>query len=607
MAMPSIRILDATTVNKIAAGEVIDRPASVVKELIENSLDAGADHIHITIEAGGRDRITVADNGRGMDKEDLRLAPMRHTTSKISTIDDLYNAATFGFRGEALASMAHAGRLSIISRPANQPAYKVTAEPEHISEPVPVSHPAGTTIQLDSLFHHIPVRRKFLKSNATETSYIYDIVLQFALLFPEKSFILSSDGQEMLNSGGISDQKALLISFFGKELHEHLVPVQTQIGQVGYSGFVSAPTKTFANRAKQFAAVNGRVVRSGIVSKAVSTAFQDLIPPRRFPLVLLNITIDLQDVDVNIHPQKMDVKFVDPGLIFNTLPKAVKLSLDQHKTGLEEVISHGSPVYDATRRFSPWSEPVPGERAWERPGDEKEPLFQPFTYQYPSPASISGRVSEAAQGFYAPLSSGAAGDAGLGGRSASLEYLHILDTYIIVKGPDGVWLLDQHAVHERVLYEKIKDNARLERETQHLLVSEVLELSPALYRVFEEEQARLAELGFKAEPFGLNQVVIRELPAAFSGIPAGAWLKDYLELCLAVPGQEQDLVADRKEVLQQRACKAAIKAGKKMAPAEVEQLIIDLLRSPSKFSCPHGRPLFIKLGKAELEKMFLRR
>ena len=322
-----IKQLDSVTINKIAAGEVIDRPVSIVKELIENAIDAGADTISIDIQDGGKELIRITDNGKGFYKDDLSLAPIRHATSKIQSIDDVYNTMSFGFRGEALASICHCSFLTITSKQVDCSAYQITAHQDKISSIQHVSHPVGTTILVENLFHNIPVRQRFLKSAATELSYILDCCIQFSLIQPNINFIVQADGNEKLNTTGISNMYQLLIMHYGKNLKEKCVPVDETIGPLTFKGYVSNPTLTFSNRSKQILSVNKRLIKNSLLSKSITDSFRDLIPQRRFPLVILNITIESSLVDVNIHPQKNDIKFLNPGFLFDSLPKAISLAL----------------------------------------------------------------------------------------------------------------------------------------------------------------------------------------------------------------------------------------------------------------------------------------
>jgi DNA mismatch repair protein MutL len=596
--MGKIRQLDSITINKIAAGEVIDRPSSIVKELIENSIDAGATRIAIDLQVGGEQLIRISDNGKGISKEDLKIAPLRHTTSKIVSIDDIYKLGSFGFRGEALASICHVGKTDIISKTETDNAYKLTVYKDDISEPELSTHAGGTTISVYNLFQDLPVRKRFLKSPRTELSYISEVVTQFALVFPMLDFVLTHDGKECVNSTGISKQDQLVLHLFSKSLKPHLVPVDTEIGPVKIKGIISDPGITFSNRSKQIITVNSRLVKNPIIQKALQQSYRDLIPQRRFPLIILSIEVLQDGLDINVHPQKLDVKFINPGFIFDTLPKAISISLQskQEKLGALEQSSQA--------KFTPLNEKFssiesPPATLFNRSAP-KDDMFSKNTTLYNTNASSPNTAQlDSAVRLFESSSQYT--------EKKEFDYFQLFNTYIVVKTVDGMWLLDQHAVHERILYEQFKEAQHSpESLKQMLLLSEVIELSPDLVPIFEEEQSYLESLGFSIDTFGPQQIVVRELPTLFSGANLNELLIDILTQLKDAPGSTRDLTLDQKEKLQMKACKAAIKAGKTLAQAEVKRLIEDLINSPSNFTCPHGRPLFILFDKNKLERLFLR-
>lgn len=584
--MAKIRALDPITVTKISAGEVIDRPASIVKELVENSLDAHATRIQVDIEDGGKRLIRITDNGEGISKEDLPMAPQRHTTSKITALEDLYLTETFGFRGEALASVCHVAKVDITSRQNDADAYHVSAFQDAISEPEISSLPKGTRIEVKDLFFDIPVRRQFLKTAGTERSHITDVMIQFAVSNPDIDFILISDGEEVVNSTGIQDQASLLIHLFGRSLKGHLVPVEHTIGPVTFKGHISDPTLTFSNRSKQIVSVNRRLVKSGVIQKALMESFKDLIPARRFPLVALDISVAKQSVDVNIHPQKLDIKFVNPGFLYDALPKAVSFSLQSNNTPLP------------TPQENPFQQhtisPSPGVTIQDTPlsGNYNQQFAsynaETDTPNIPSPESIST--------LFSPTET----------DKPIFDYFQLFNTYIVIKTPEGLYILDQHAVHERILYEKIKDTFGQSTERQALLLSEIVDVSPDLFTLFQDHVEYFSDLNFVIEEFGQNKLVVRELPIAFAESNTKDLVLDILEQLKEYPSSSRNLTLDQKEMLQMRACKAAIKAGKTMYPEEVQRLVEDLVKCPSNYTCPHGRPLCIFFDKSKMESLFLR-
>jgi len=571
--------LSPITVSKIKAGEVIERPANVVKELIENSLDAGATFITIDIEGGGKNRITVTDNGEGIPVSDLPKAPLQHTTSKIQFIEDLYSTLTYGFRGEALASMAHASNLSITSKTASQKtAFKINAHTDVISKPEPCSHPTGTCIEVKSLFFNMPVRQRFLKSDSTEFSHVFDIVAHAALAHPHIQFSLRHNRKDSLNTQGLPDLASRIEHISGKNCAKQLIELQGNLNGIEYSGMVSDPTLTFSNRNNQWFSVNGRCIKSAIMQKAVSQVFADLIPSGRFPLIVLNINLHPTITDVNIHPQKWDIRFLNSGQIF----EGVKTLLNQH-LGLSKV--HYTPGEQAL------TQGVFGQQSTHELSSLNTlgtPIFQQYTPD--GSAHLSLFSDNAMSALMQP----------------QVEYLHLFDTYLVIKTAQGLCLIDQHAAHERILYEDIKKNQNNSSFKQPLLIPETITLAPDLMSLAEQELATLNELGFDIEPFGKDTVIVRAIPNTFANANLVELIIQFLTQAKTVTGHTPDLLLARKDTLQRMACKAAIKAGKRMSEPETRALINDFLSSPANYTCPHGRPLCLVWDKNHLEKLFLR-
>jgi DNA mismatch repair protein MutL len=596
--MKTIKLLDQITINKIAAGEVIDRPASIVKELIENSLDAKADSIKIEIEDGGKKLIKVTDNGSGITKEDLKLAPIRHATSKISSLEDIYQTLSFGFRGEALASICHVALLEITSKTKSKSAYYLRADQNNISEPELTAHNQGTTISVKDLFLHIPVRRKFLKTANSESSYITDIIQTLSIIHPNINFTLIADKKETINTTGISDQKTLLITFFGKDIKDSLININTEIAPIKFIGHISAPSLTYPTRAKQIVSVNGRLIKSGIISKAISQSFYDIVPAKRFPLVVLDLTIPQNLIDVNIHPQKTDIKYLNPGFIFDLFPKIIRANLNKDHSALLNSIK--TYTTETTNNFKPLNYNQDA-LSFLRNTDPKPNYSQDYINNFSNKNIPQKNLDD----LYTPINN-TKPSFPQNEFQEEPTYFQILDTYIVIKGCQSLWLVDQHAAHERILYEKIKASFGSYQNKQALLISETIELTPDLYLIFQETKAELIELGFEIEDFGINQIVIRSTPVEFTNTNISILIQDILARNKENVSLKTTLTNSKKDQFQMSACKAAIKAGKKMTTTETTQLIKDLTTCPANYTCPHGRPLFIELTKSTIEKLFLR-
>ncbi|MBT5954429.1 DNA mismatch repair endonuclease MutL [bacterium] len=624
-----IQILDSKTINKIAAGEVIDRPVSVVKELVDNAIDAKATTIQLTIKQGGKELIQIQDNGGGIPKKELSLAPIQHATSKISKLEDLFETASLGFRGEALSSIGHVADLNITSRTkSGDSGYSIHVNDGVISDTKPIAHEIGTSVKVIEIFDNIPVRKRFLKASNTEFSYIYELVLHYAFVFPTINFVLSHDGKEVLNSSGISDYIDLTQHFFGKKVSEQCVPINFQIGDATFTGVLGVPSLTFSNRNKQIFSVNKRLVKSMVLSKALKIAYKDDIPSNRFPFIYLNIEIPSSSIDINIHPQKQDIKFLSPGFVFDCVPKVVRISLSEANYAREIESIQSPPPSNQPNQSTNLENAF--FRTNESSIDELVGLNSTNSFQ-----------NDPNQAFTDPNDSNNRSNTILNANSISfsknnipqennefntnqpsqlftkstfkaleadrIEFLQVFNTYIIVKSDTGMWILDQHAVHERVLYERIKKNWKKSTDKQALLISEVIELSTETLGIFMENRDYFWDLNFTIEEFGAKQIVVREIPLVFANSSIKPLILDILDQLKSIPFSSTNMTLEQKEKLQMMACKAAIKAGKVMSELETKHLIKDLIETPSNYTCPHGRPLFIKYDKIKLEKLFLRR
>jgi DNA mismatch repair protein MutL len=586
--MSAIRILPERLVNRIAAGEVIERPAAAVKELVENALDAGAHRVAVTLAGGGIDRIEVIDDGRGMHPAELALAVLRHATSKLVD-DDLVRIATLGFRGEALPSIGAAARLQIVSRPADAPhASEIRVEGGQVAEVAPSAGPPGTRVVVRDLFYATPARRKFLKHPRTEAEHAEAAVRRLALAAPEVAFRLESDGRAAFDLPA-QDRQARVAALLGPDAAEVMLPVDGERGALRLQGFICAPSVTRASGAAQGLTVNGRPVADPVLKTAVRVAYREVIAAGRFPVVALYLDLPAEELDVNVHPAKAELRFRDAGavrsLVIGTLGRtlaggagtAVPAPLMQHRgPGLHLAYSR-PPGQDMQGQ---------GIRGLPLPGMAEAAL--PFGA---APAARLVPISEPRPEH--PLGAPVA---------------QVLDTYIIAVASDGsLVLVDQHAAHERLTHEALREQM-LDGgvRTQALLLPSVVDLPAADAARLVAHARELARLGLEIEAFGPGAVLVRALPAAL-GTPDPAPLLRDLADELGELEETMALASRLDAVIARLACHGSIRAGRRLAPAEMDALLRQMEATPRAATCSHGRPTFLKLTKAEIEKLFGRR
>jgi DNA mismatch repair protein MutL len=579
--VPAIRILPAQTVNRIAAGEVIERPAAAVKELVENALDAGATRIAIALIAGGIDRIEVTDDGNGMDADALALAVLRHATSKLAD-DDLVHIATLGFRGEALPSIGAAARLAITSRPrVAAHASEIRVEGGDISGVSPAAGAPGTRVVVRDLFFATPARRKFLKHPRTEADHAEAAVRRLALAAPSVAFRLESDGRVAFDLPA-QDRAGRVAALFGTEAADAMVKVAGERGPLRIAGFACSPAVTRATAAAQALTVNGRPVADPVLKGAVRVAYRDVIAVGRHPMVALWFDLPADELDVNVHPAKAELRFRDVGavraLVIGSIGRALAggagTALPAPRPSLHLVHSRsGSVPYRSV--------PLPGMA-------EAQLGFGA------APAARMLPVAEPHAGH---------GDYPLGAPVAQ-----VLDTYVIAVAADGALVLvDQHAAHERLTHEALREQM-LDGgvRSQPLLLPAVVDMPPGDASRLLARGPELARLGLEIEPFGPGAVMVRALPAALGSPEPGPLLRD-----LADELEEFDeataLNARLDAVIARLACHGSIRAGRRLNGAEMDALLRRMEATPRAATCSHGRPTFLKLSKAEIEKLFGRR
>ncbi|MBX3415615.1 MAG: DNA mismatch repair endonuclease MutL [Pirellulales bacterium] len=647
--MPRIQRLSPSLINKIAAGEVIERPASVVKELMENSVDSGARRIDVAIQQGGLELIRVTDDGCGIAPEDLELAVAPHATSKLASEDDLFHVGTLGFRGEALASIAEVSRFRLRSRPTGATAgHELEVVGGQKSPLVPCGAPEGTSLEVRNLFYNVPVRRKFLRSAQTEMGHISEAFIRIALAAPNCHFTLRHNERTVYELPPSPDWRERIATLFGEDLAAALVAVESHDEDIHLSGYVAHPSQNRANQKMQYLLLNGRAIRDRALHHALGEAYRGLLLSGRHPIAFLALDMPAEMVDVNVHPTKLEVRFLDSGRLYSQLlgtlrtrfltldlsnrvdlagsPPDAAASLDQARAEAvrEDFVRWAKGELDAAtarvERTAPQvtatlpglSYPAPHAPAERRPLDLVS-LDRPWRPVGPAAAedppiaaldeavADDDSTSNADQPFSPP-----------GVRSANfaphgpVSALQVHQRYIVTESDEGVVVIDQHALHERILYERLRERVLAgDLETQTLLVPEPVDLSPQEAALVLEQREMLARLGVRVEPFGGSTVLVTSCPAMLGQVQPGEVLRGLLER-LQAGGAGPDRRDLLDELLHMMSCKAAIKAGDRLTPEEIASLLADRHLVHDSHHCPHGRPTALVFTREELDRQFLR-
>ncbi|SIS72013.1 DNA mismatch repair endonuclease MutL [Paracoccus saliphilus] len=600
---PVIRQLDETTANRIAAGEVVERPASAVKELVENALDAGATRIDIAIEEGGKRLIRVSDDGCGMTADELPLALSRHATSKIDG-DDLLAINSFGFRGEALPSLGAVGRLTITSRVDGGDGAEISVTAGRIASPRPAAGNRGTVVELRDLFFATPARLKFMRSERAETQAVAETVRRLAMAEPYTGFTLSADGKETFRADAEQGElfgalQARLARVMGRDFIDNAIPIDAERDGLTLTGFAALPTYSRGAAVAQHLYVNGRPVRDKLLTGALRAGYMDVLASGRHPAAVLYLTCDPQLVDVNVHPAKAEVRFRDP-----TAARGLVVSALRH--GLANAGHRASStVGDATlAAFQP--EPA-GLNAAPRRNYQMD--YRPsggairasLDLQAPTPTQETG-FSEAPSARFEPAGDDTPTTAPLGAARAQIH-----ENYIIAQSDDGLVIVDQHAAHERLVYERLKAQAEANGiASQALLIPEIVELPEADAARILSIADELAELGLVVEAFGGGAIAVREAPAMLAKLNAQALIRDILD-DLSDQGASDRLRARIDAVLSSMACHGSVRSGRRMSAEEMNALLRDMERTPKSGQCNHGRPTWVKLRLADIERLFGRK
>jgi DNA mismatch repair protein MutL len=579
-----IRQLPPNVAAQIAAGEVVERPASVVKELVENSLDAGATRVSVLVSDGGVSEIRVSDDGSGIAADELSLAFRHHATSKLTTASDLATVGTLGFRGEALPSIAAVARVTCTTRTGD--ADTGSRIEFRYGDPVvegPVGCPVGTTVQVVELFGNVPARRRFLRSAAAETARIQEVVTRYALAYPDVRFTLTADGREQVNTPGNGNLQDVVLSLYGRDVASRMLPVSRMDGDVAVSGYASAPDLNRHNRSSITLLVNRRWVYHRSIMYAIEQAYQGTLPDRRYPLAVINVDLPTEEVDVNSHPTKREVRFRNDSRVFSAVQRAVSDALVAH-----------APVRQVARSFS-----VPGEANADTPStaDKLVGYANDDRLNVPPPNPLALPTTSLAP------TGGSLRDVLNGLRVVG----QIRQTYIVAEGNEGMYLVDQHAAHERVVYDRMRqEGASPGKVSQPLLGPTPVELNLAQLGTLQEYGDRLAEYGFQLEPFGGEAWLVRAIPAVLTARNNPDPTTALIKLLDAVSVEQ--VVMEREDALAATiACHGAVRAGDTLTTDEMDALLRQLETTENPHHCPHGRPTVIHFSEYQLEREFGRR
>jgi len=621
----TIRLLPTEVASQIAAGEVIERPASVVKELVENALDAGASAIHVRVQEAGRRLIEIVDDGTGIPADELPLAVERHATSKLTSAADLFRIGTLGFRGEALASIGSVSRLTLTSRVKSAEAgARIRVEGGATAPLEPVGAPVGTSVRVEDLFYNVPARLKFLKQDMTERRAIDMLLTRYALAYPNVRFRLIDGASPTLQTAGDGDRRAILAALYGVDVARQMLEVLAEEDGLRLTGFTSPAALTRSNRKEITFFINGRWVQDTALGAALVQAYHTLLMVGRYPLATLFLALDPEEVDVNVHPAKAEVRFRSSERVFGFVQRAARraiLAYSPVPSVAPRLWGEGSlPQDDRGGQFAPGlsgSSGFSNQSSWGGERSDTRSTGLDWAIGHSEPPQLEDQVSaidESPSATFQPANlrpstlypQGAFGSEGKTSNLLLRLVGQIGSTYLVAEGPDGLYLIDQHAAHERVLFEKLMlQHTQKNIPSQSLLTPQVVTLPPASAKVIGEQLPVLEHFGFSVEPFGPNAFQVRAVPALFAGADPGAALRALVE---DFEEDETPLQAEVEARVAARVCKRlAVKAGQTLSPEEQRALLTDLENCDSPRTCPHGRPTMIHLSVDLLERQFGRR
>lgn len=664
--MGRIHILPDQVANQIAAGEVVERPAAVVKELLENALDAGAGRIRIEVEGGGRKLIRVTDDGKGMMRDDALLAFERHATSKLRTTDDLLAIATLGFRGEALPSIASVSRLELATRAAGEAAgTRVTLAGGKVLSCEEDGIPGGTLVAVRDLFYNTPARRKFLKSETTELAHITALVTHYALAYPGKHFELHSASHELLVAPPVATATDRVFQIFGKDTLDQLIPIaaETVLDHVGLpqpppwkrapdyqapepghlrvTGFISKPELQKLNRNSIYCFINRRLIRDRLVMHAVVEAYRNILPPTSFPVVLMFLELPAEEVDVNVHPAKTEVRFRQAAFLHDFVRDSIRTKLTAARPAasfLSALTTHATATPALVTQLSPPGESsglagsvsgdgvspdklagapaihasdsppsADGARAFELKAPVPTPSLGslPFGNETSEAGSPAARRSACFPAEF-PEEPAASGTATLDGLASLKPLGQLRESFILAVNEGGFWIVDQHVAHERVLFERILRERKVERvERQRLLMPILIDLAPAQMIAFARIALELEKNGFEAEPYGPRTIAVKSAPSSLAAGALERMLTEVLEQA-GEAEQAENLETVRTRIAASIACHAAIKVNTRLDQARMEWLLAELAKTEHPTSCPHGRPIALRYSWKEIQQAFRR-
>ncbi len=602
----AIKVLDSVTINKIAAGEVIERPSSVVKELVENAIDAKATAVTIEIKDGGISFIRITDNGQGFEKDDIPVAFLRHSTSKIQSVEDLMTVSSLGFRGEALSSISAVAQIELITKTHESlmgTRYVIEGGKEKQLEAV--GCPDGTTFIVRNLFYNTPARRKFLKTPVTEGNYIAELVEKLAMSHPDVSFRFISNNQNKLHTSGNGNIKDIIYHVYGRDISANLLPISYESEQLNIAGFIGKPVVNRGNRNFENYYINGRFIKSNIINKAIEEAYKSFMMQHKYPFTALHFTIDQNLLDVNVHPTKMELRFSNGEEIYNVVLDVIIKALT-HKEFIPDVTlfekeKKNVPKPEKSARIpEPFevkrqNEEVQNERVVENPVQQQTPgIFkEPSVYDRPRVEQV--QITKAEQTAFL-----------LDEKNSPQHKIigQVFSTYWLVEFEDKLYIIDQHAAHEKVLYERIMAKYQTTgADSQNLMPPVVVTLGAADIETLNEHMEHFAALGYEIEEFGGKDYAIKAVPMELFGLNEKDVFMEILDELSTGNYKTVTSVTDRMATI---ACKAAVKGNNRLSEYEAKALINELMGLENPYNCPHGRPTIISMSKYELEKKFKR-